>query len=262
MSKCWQKQATLIAPTFTFMHLAFESVSRNSWERNITVKGSVAFLWLRCFWNCAVQESFKPHIRPARLWCSWLAAAHWLSHAWLVLYGPAAMFSAHAAELGSEPAWLMRKQASLHHVSPSVSPLRRQVVNAVLLPVTASETLRECIWEHAWVCLWKSAVGCAAVVFYLEIGIVCVNRPFPGFIRSVCARLCAVVRAKQCVTLLRMAFGGKQHFRAQIHSLLLNYRHLHEFKPPVHQQTALTTSAPDLFMGVSSTMGTFGHMNF
>lgn len=109
--------------------------------------------------------------------------------------------------------------ASLHHVSALASLFGRQVVNAVH---TASETQRECIWErtHAWwclcvgecVCVWKSAVvcvGCAAVVFYLKIVIVWVNRPFPGIIKSDCVWLCAIVLAVQWVTVLQTPCGGE-----------------------------------------------------
>lgn len=88
-----------------------------------------------------------------------------------------------------------------------------------------------------------------------KVGIVCVNRH-----GSVFARLRAVVRAEQCVTLLRMAFGGKSTSEHRYTPVKLE--HLHEFKPPVHQRAALTTSAPHLFMGVSSTMGTFGPVDF
>lgn len=112
-------------------------------------------------------------------------------------------------------------QASLHHVSALVSLFGRQVVNAVH---TASETQRECIWEwtHAWWCLWveesigESVCVCvwkSAVVFYLKIGIVCVNRPFPGIIKSDCVPLYL-----QCVTVLQTPCGGGKHFSTQIHS--------------------------------------------
>lgn len=105
-------------------------------------------------------------------------------------------------------------------------------------------------------CVYGSQLLCnCCVLLGDKVGIACVNRH-----RSVCARLCAVVRAEQCVTLLRMAFGGKSTLEHRFTPVKLE--HLHEFKPPVHQRAALTTSAPHLFMDVSSAMGTFGPVDF
>lgn len=162
LSDCWTGQhvGRNWQLSFTFMHLTFESVSRNSCERSFTVQGYD--------WDNSGTVPYRRASNPHRackavmllIGRDTLAVSCLTGFVWP---GCHVQRSRHRARIR---AIVTHAQASLHHVSPLVSPLSRQVVKAVLLPVTDSET--QSAFESMHECVYGSQLLCNCCV-YLEI---------------------------------------------------------------------------------------------